>query len=87
MRRELVTALRARRVDVTTASEAGMIRRSDEDHLLWATNQERALYSFNIRYYRSLHQQWPAGGEMHSGIILAAQQRYPIGEELRDCCA
>jgi len=33
MRRALVFSLRARNVDVLTALEAGMINRSDEDHL------------------------------------------------------
>ena len=83
MHRGLVAALRARGVDVMTASEAGMVNRSDEDHLRWATKQGRVLYSFNMGDYSSLHRQWLAAGEVHGGIILAAQQRHTIGEELR----
>jgi hypothetical protein len=30
-----------------------------------------------------LHEQWIASGREHSGIILAFQQRYSIGEQLR----
>jgi hypothetical protein len=41
------------------------------------------LYSFNIRDYSVLHEQWIASGREHSGIILASQQRYSIGEQLR----
>src|SRR5438128_142399 len=76
-------ALRARRVDVLTASDCAMINRGDEDHLRHASNDTRALYSFNIRDYTLLHEQWIARGQAHSGIILARQQRYSIGEQLR----
>jgi Tfp pilus assembly protein PilZ len=60
-----------------------MIGRSDEQHLRHATTNERALYSFNIRDYSVLHDQWVASGQEHSGIILAFQQRYSVGEQLR----
>jgi hypothetical protein len=43
MSRSLVRALRARRVDVTTALEEGMIERSDAEHLDYATTQGRVL--------------------------------------------
>lgn len=43
MRHALVQALRARGTDVVTALEAGMIERSDAEHLDYATAQERAL--------------------------------------------
>jgi uncharacterized protein DUF5615 len=83
MQRALVVALRARRVDVLTASESGMTNKSDEAHLRFATSDARTLYSFNIRDYSFLHDQWTASGQTHSGIILAPQQRYLIGEQLR----
>lgn len=63
MQQGLVTALRARRVDVLTASDARMIQRSDEDHLRWATREERVLYSFNMADYCSLPQQRYSAGE------------------------
>ena len=47
MDRDLVEGLRARGVDVLTALEAGMIERSDEEHLDFATREGRILYSFN----------------------------------------
>jgi Tfp pilus assembly protein PilZ len=55
----------------------------DENHLRHASNDGRVLYSFNIRDYSLLHEQWIASGREHSGIILASQQRYSIGEQLR----
>ncbi len=83
MQHAVVVALRARRIDVLTASDCGMIGRSDEQDLHYATTNERALYSFNIRDYSLLHDQWVASGQEHSGIILAFQQRYSVGEQLR----
>jgi hypothetical protein len=83
MQHALVVALRARRVDVLTASDRAMVGRSDEDHLRHASNDGRVLYSFNIRDYSALHEQWIVSGREHCGIILASQQRYPIGEQLR----
>ncbi len=41
------------------------------------------LYSFNIGDYSLLQEQWIARGLEHSGFILASQQRYSIGEQLR----
>jgi len=38
MQTALVIALRARRVDVLTASDCAMVGRSDEDHLRYATS-------------------------------------------------
>jgi hypothetical protein len=83
MQQALVVALRARRVDVSTASESGLVNRSDEEHLCYASREGRALYSFNIGDFTALHSQWIARGEAHAGIILAPQQRYSVGEQLR----
>ncbi len=83
MQRGLVIALRARRVDVLAASDVGMINKEDEDHLRMAVHQERVLYSLNLADYSSLHRQWLARGEGQSGIVLAPQQRYSVGEQLQ----
>jgi hypothetical protein len=83
MRKSPVFALRARNVDIETASEAGMINRADEDHLAYPSSASRVLYSFNVADYCSIHQAWIAAKRPHSGIIVASQQRYPIAEELR----
>ena len=83
MRRSLVFGLRARNVDVLTAFEAGMIKRNDEDHLAAASAAGRVLYSFNMADFCILHQSWISEGQFHFGIIVAPQQRYAVGEELR----
>lgn len=84
MRHALVVALRARRrVDVVTALERGMMGRSDEDHLRQASAEARLLYSFNVKDFAILHEQWIKGGQQHSGIVLASQQRFSVGDQLR----
>lgn len=62
MDRDLVRALRARGVDVVTAIDADMMGRSDNDHLLFATGQERVLYSFNRGDFFRIHTQLLADG-------------------------
>jgi hypothetical protein len=79
MDKALVSALRARGLDLRTAHEASMIERSDEDHLAFAAGEGRVLYSFNVSDYCRLHAQ----ARSHSGIILAQQQLYSVGEQMR----
>lgn len=83
MDRALVAALRARGVDVITAIEAEMLGRSDSEQLDYATRQGRVLYTFNRGDFYRLHAQYLTEGKSHGGIILAPQQRYSIGEQLR----
>jgi hypothetical protein len=83
MRKSLVFGLRARNVDVLTASEAGMINRDDQDHLSAAAESGRALYTYNIADYCILHQAWISRQQSHAGIVVARQQRYSVAEELR----
>ncbi|SPF34662.1 conserved hypothetical protein [Candidatus Sulfopaludibacter sp. SbA4] len=83
MRRSLVYGLRARSVDVLTAADAGMIGRDDQDHLATATASGRVLYTFNTADYCVLHQELLTQGRFHAGIIVAPQQHYAVGEELR----
>jgi len=79
----LVIALRARGVDLLTALEAGMLERSDEEHLEYATAEGRVLYTFNIADFSRIHSAWLSAGRGHAGLILAPQQQYSIGEQLR----
>lgn len=83
MRRSLVRSLRARGMDVTTAHHEGMIGRDDYEHLDYATHQERVLFSFNRGDFYRLHTQYLAQGKTHAGIILARQQYYSAGEQMR----
>jgi hypothetical protein len=83
MRHALVNALRTRGMDVTTALEKGMLNRLDEEQLDYATQQGRVLFSFNRRDFYRLHAQYLQRGKSHAGIILANQQQYTVGEQMR----
>lgn len=80
---DLVRALRSRSIDVLTALDAGMIRREDGDHLRFATEHGRVLYSFNLADYDEIHRAWLSDRRDHAGMILAQQKRLSIGEQLR----
>jgi uncharacterized protein DUF5615 len=79
----LVKALRDNRIDVVTTIEARMNGRDDEEHLAYAAEQGRVLCSFNTRDFYRIHSEWLAEGKSHAGIILAQQQRYSVGEQIR----
>lgn len=80
---DLVHALIVRGLDAVTAYDEGMVERADEAHLDYATRQGRVLYSFNRRDFYRLHIEYLKQGRSHAGIILAQQQRYSVGEQMR----
>ena len=79
---DFVEALRLRSVDVITPADVGMLSRSDEEQLQWAFENNRVIYSFNVRDFYRLHTTWLEQGKSHPGIILG-QQGYSIGEQMR----
>lgn len=83
MRRFLVFGLRSRNVDLLTAAEAGMINRRDEEQLETAAASGRAILTHNTSDCCALHQRWMSLERVHAGIVVAPQQRYTVGEELR----
>jgi hypothetical protein len=80
---DLVAALRLRNVDVTRAQEKGLVGVSDEEQLEWCQANARVLYTFNVRHFYALHCEFLRIDKPHAGIILAPQQRYSIGEQMR----
>jgi hypothetical protein len=80
---DLLEALRLRSVDVVAAATVGRAGLHDADQLRWATEQHRVLYSFNRGDFCRIHSAMMRSGESHAGIILAAQQRYSVGEQMR----
>jgi len=83
MERAVVSGLRARGIDVTSALEVGMAESSDEEQLEFARTSRRVLFSFNVGDFQRIHTQYLSRGDTHAGIILAAQQRYSVGERIR----
>jgi len=80
---DLVAALRSRGVAVITAADAGLVETPDEQQLAFATEHGCVLYRFNVSDFHRLHTQWLGSGREHAGIILAPQQRFSVGEQLR----
>ena len=80
---DLIQALKLRGVSVVNAWSVGMRQREDEEHLVYATTQGHSLYGFNVRDYFRLHTEFLMQGRSHAGIILAKQQHYSAGEQMR----
>jgi hypothetical protein len=81
MNRSLLMALRQRRIDVTTVSEVNREDFSDYDQLLWASQNNRVICTYNIRDFSQLHKQFLAENITHAGILLMHQD-FSIGDRL-----
>jgi Domain of unknown function (DUF5615) len=78
----LLRALRARQIDVLTVRDTDTYGLSDIEQLRLATQQNRVLYSHNIRDFCQLHTDFITNNENHTGIALLAQD-YSVGEQVR----
>ena len=83
MHHGLLSALRARHVDVLTVFEAGLTGQSDETQLRFAAEQGRVLYSFNVGDFCRLHAEFLHSDRSHAGLIVVPRQRCPVGEQAR----
>ncbi|MDI9634348.1 DUF5615 family PIN-like protein [Kamptonema cortianum] len=81
--KSLIAAFRNADLDIVTVTEVHRESYSDEDQLLWATTQRRAIYSYNQRDFCRLHREFLAAERNHAGIILVQQQRYSVGQQLQ----
>lgn len=69
----LAKALRARGVDVLTTQDAGNIGFRDAEQVIFATEQQRSLLTYNKRDFAKIHYEWMGLGRQHAGIILSDQ--------------
>lgn len=83
MGKGLVRALRSRAIEVVVAYDIGMAGREDAEHLSYSTSQDLVLYSFNRGDYMDVHTSLLESGLSHAGIVLGANNRYSIGEQMR----
>ncbi len=72
-RTDLIQALRARRIDILTVSEANLLSENDELQLDFATSESRVVFTFNRGDFFHLHTEWLTKGKMHTGIIVSDQ--------------
>ncbi len=80
---DLVGALRQRGVLIVTPIEENLIGSTDEEQLLFASKRGCVLYTFNVSDFYALHTSWLRTARHHAGLILAPQQRFSVGEQLR----
>ena len=61
--------------DVESCQRAGRANQgiSDADQLAYATEQGRAILTFNVADFDRLDRQWKARGRVHAGIIVSVQ--------------
>ncbi len=79
----VVKGLRARGIDVLTTLQAGRSATDDQNQLSFATEQKRAIYSFNVRHFAKLHGEWLSQSLEHYGIIVLCDQDLSVGEKIR----
>lgn len=80
---ELVEASRLRGLNILTASEAENRGKSDEEQLEFAASIGRVIYTCNIGDFARLHTEFIIEGKDHSGILLAKQRGFSVGEQVR----
>lgn len=66
----LAAALRQRGYDVMTTTDAGLLEASDEEQLVYAASQQRALVTHNIKHFPGVHAAWVEAGREHWGVII-----------------
>lgn len=82
----LARALRERDVDAEGVDERGPLRGlADEELLVVAARESRALVSENVADFMRLYGEWGAAGRNHAGIVIALSSRFsrtPAGYEV-----
>ncbi len=66
--------LAGRGFDVLTARDADMLRKSDEEQLLFGTKHSRALVTHNRRHFEKLHAAFVQKQLEHAGIVIAGRR-------------
>ena len=61
---------------VAVAAGPGLGGMTDEDLLIHATNQERALVTENVADFMPLATQWAGAGKAHAGLVFTNPRRF-----------
>lgn len=85
VRNRFAVDLRRHGFDVVQAREVGNELAADEEHLLWATEHRRVIFTHDLTDYPPLADKWFLEGRDHGGIILSVQpgQETPYSTLLR----
>ena len=80
----LASALRNRGYQAQSTAEANNLGRGDEFQLLYATERDMAVLTYNAQDFIPLARKWYFAGRTHAGIIVSPQfERRQFGELLR----
>jgi hypothetical protein len=74
-------ALQSRGIDVTTATDAGLLGAPDEAHLEYALNSGRVIFTRDADFLRLAN-----AGQLHAGIVYAGPGSRSIGDVVRFLC-
>lgn len=83
MRHSLAKGLKEKGIEVLTTLEANMVGKSDQEQLEFASKNEYSIFTFNVRDFCRLHQEWIEQEMEHFGIIVMPHQRQGVGEQIR----
>jgi predicted nuclease of predicted toxin-antitoxin system len=83
--KSVAPALRTRGFDATSVHDLGHYGWPDAEHLAYAAEDGRAIFSFNIPDFIALHKTYLREGKSHAGIILSKQR--PIREVIHELLA
>ena len=72
-RTDLIQALRARQIDVVTASDADLLKQTDDVQLRYATAEGEVIFTFNRGDFLRLHTDWLSRDQHHPGIVVSDQ--------------
>jgi len=71
----IVDNLRTRGFDVLSSREADMSGRSDDEQMLYAVSQHRAIVTHNRTDFESQHAKFVNQGLKHYGVIVAKRRK------------
>lgn len=71
----VVENLRTRGFDVLSARDAGTLGRSDDEQMLYAVSQRRAIVTPNRVDFEKQHRKFLESGLKHYGVIIAKRRR------------
>lgn len=74
----LAVGLRARKIDVTTTADAGLLAATDEKQLAFAHSEERIMVTHDVDFLL-LH----SAKVEHSGIAYCHRDKYSVGDMLK----
>jgi uncharacterized protein with PIN domain len=79
--KKVAVGLRLKGYDAVSAHEVQKQSLSDEQQLVYAVSEERAIFTFNAGDFDRIHKRSLSGVPNHYGIILSRQ--IPVGETVK----